>query len=208
MYDERNVVVVDLGGSILQGALVCIDEMGGIEMDVSGGIPAFGGVNFDNRVVEYWVKQFKGQDPASGCDDITKDVKAMARLRQKAEKAKIALYSSDPEVTSVKVEIKSLFKGRDFTETLTRTQFEKLSLDLFWFVIEVFPSLLDEVGLERTDITDVVLAGGSIRIPRIVEVLKETFRVKEVYDTSRVGVKAEEVAVYHAAYCGNRQFRD
>ncbi|KAG0281860.1 hypothetical protein BGZ96_001000 [Linnemannia gamsii] len=208
VYEDRNVVLVDLGGSSLQGSLVCIDEMGGVDMDMPGSNPNFGGVSFDNRIVKHWAEQFKAQDPASGCDGITKDVMAMTRLRREAEKAKIALYSSDPGVTSVKVEIKLLYKGRDFTETLTRTKFEQLNRALFWSVIEIFPSLLDECGLDRLDIRDIVLAGGSMRILRIVDILKETFGVKEVYDTSRVGSRRKRLLFTMRRTVGIVKFRD
>ncbi|KAG0319374.1 hypothetical protein BGZ97_002242 [Linnemannia gamsii] len=208
VHEERNVIVADLGGSSFHGALVTCDEMGGMEMQVSQCISKFGGADFDSRVVAYWVEQFKRRAQQQDVNDITRDFKAMTRLRHEAEKAKIALYSSTSGVTSIKVEIKSLFKGQDFNETLTRTKFEDLNQDLFWRVIEVFPGLLDECMMEREDITDIVLAGGSIRIPRIVDILKETFGVKEVYDSSKIGVKAEEVDVYHAAYCGYRELTD
>merc|ERR1719162_2224394 len=123
--------------------------------------------------------------------DISKDKRALAKLRREIEKAKRALSS----VHQVKVEIESLVDGEDFAETLTRARFEELNNDLFRKTLKPVNQVLKDAGMKKTDIHEIVLVGGSTRIPKVQQLIKDFFNGKE----PTRGINPDEAVAYGAA---------
>ena len=146
-----------------------------------------GGEDFDQRVMEHFLKLIKKK---SG-KDISKDSRATQKLRREVEKAKRALSSSH----QTRIEIESLVDGNDFSETLTRAKFEELNMDLFKNTMKPVQQVLNDAELTKKDIDDIVLVGGSTRIPKIKQLIKEFFNGKE----PRSGVNPDEAVAEGAA---------
>jgi len=127
--------------------------------------------------------------------DVSQDQRAIAKLRREVEKAKRALSS----VPQVKVEIESLFDGNDFSETLTRAKFEELNIDLFKKTLKPLENVLKDAALKKTDIQEIVLVGGSTRIPKVQQILKDFFNGKELNH----GVNPDEAVAHGAAVQGS-----
>jgi heat shock protein 5 len=183
---EKNIMVYDLGGGTFDVSILTIDN-GIFEVMATNGDTHLGGEDFDQRVMEFMLKQFKkktGKD-ASG------DKKAIQKLRLEVEKTKKLLSSQ----TQAKIEIESYFSGVDFSETLTRAKFEELNIDLFRKTLDPVKKVLEDAKLQKNQIHEIVLVGGSTRIPKVQQLLKEFFNGKE----PNRGINPDEAVAYGAA---------
>jgi len=149
-----------------------------------------GGQDFDQRVMQHFIKIIKTKTKV----DLSGDYRALAKLRREVEKAKRALST----VHQVKVEIESLVNGEDFSETLTRAKFEELNADLFKKTLKPVQQVLEDSGLKKSDIHEIVLVGGSTRIPKVQELIKDFFNGKE----PNRGINPDEAVAYGAAVQG------
>jgi len=184
--DEKNVLVFDLGGGTFDVSLLSVTD-GVFEVLSTNGDTHLGGEDFDQRVMEYFMKVIKKKTGK----DIRQDTRALQKLRREVEKAKRALSSSH----QTRIEIESLIDGEDFSETLTRAKFEELNMDLFKDTLKPVKKVLDDAELNKGDITDVILVGGSTRIPKVRQLVKEFFKGKE----PRGGVNPDEAVAEGAA---------
>jgi len=183
---EKNILVYDLGGGTFDVSLLTIDN-GVFEVVATSGDTHLGGEDFDQRVMQHFVEKWK---KANG-DDISKDKKAVQKLRKEVEKAKRAL-SSTP---SVQVRIESLLNGKDLDESLTRAKFETLNADLFEKTLTPVRDVLKDSKMSKSEIHEIVLVGGSTRIPKVQSLIKDFFNGKE---PSR-GINPDEAVAYGAA---------
>merc|ERR1719431_570057 len=183
---EKNVLVFDLGGGTFDVSLLTIDN-GVFEVVATNGDTHLGGEDFDQRVMEHFIKLYKKKKGK----DLRKDVRAVQKLRREVEKAKRALSAA----LQVRVEVESLFEGEDFSETLTRAKFEELYMDLFKGTLKPVQKVLEDADLTKKEIDEIVLVGGSTRIPNVQSLVKEFFNGKE---PSR-GINPDEAVAYGAA---------
>jgi len=183
---EKNVLVFDLGGGTFDVSLLTIDN-GVFEVVATNGDTHLGGEDFDQRVMDHFIKLYKKKKGK----DLRKDVRAVQKLRREVEKAKRALSAAH----QVRVEVESLFDGEDFSETLTRAKFEELNMDLFRGTLKPVQKVLEDADLGKKDIDEIVLVGGSTRIPKIQSLVKEFFNGKE---PSR-GINPDEAVAFGAA---------
>ncbi|KAK4129478.1 heat shock protein 70 [Parathielavia appendiculata] len=163
---EHTVLVYDLGGGTFDVSLLSLED-GSFEVLATAGNTRLGGEDFDNRVISHLARTFKKKHQL----DLTQDPKAMGKLKREAEKAKRTLSSQ----LSTRIEIESLFDGIDFSETLTRSRFEELNMDLFRKTLAPVEQVLKDAKKDRVDVTDIVLVGGSTRIPRIRALVEDFF---------------------------------
>merc|ERR1711953_1115015 len=140
----------------------------------------------DQRVIEHFVKQFKRKHKI----DIKKNNRALAKLRREVEKAKRALSSTH----QVKIDIESFVQGMDFSESLTRARFEELCNDLFRKTLKPVATVMKDSGLKKSEIDEIVLVGGSTRIPKIQKLVKDFFNGKE----PNRGINPDEAVAYGA----------
>ena len=185
---ERQVLVYDLGGGTFDVSILTLDE-GVFEVQATAGDTHLGGEDFDNRVINYLAKKYNKANDV----DITKDQKTMGKLKREVEKAKRTLSSQK----STKIEIESFHKGKDFSETLTRAKFEELNNDLFKKTLKPVEQVLKDAKMKKSDIDDIVLVGGSTRIPKVQAMLEEFFGKK-----ARKDVNPDEAVAYGAAVQG------
>jgi len=183
---EKNILVFDLGGGTFDVSLLTIDS-GVFEVVATSGDTHLGGEDFDQRVMEHFIKLYKKKKGK----DIRKDNRAVQKLRREVEKAKRSLSASH----QVRIEIESFFDGDDFSETLTRAKFEELNMDLFRSTMKPVQKVLDDSDLQKKEIDEIVLVGGSTRIPKVQQLVKEFFNGKE---PSR-GINPDEAVAYGAA---------
>lgn len=183
---EKNVLVFDLGGGTFDVSLLTIDN-GVFEVVATNGDTHLGGEDFDQRVMEHFMKVYKKKTGK----DIRKDHRAVQKLRREVEKAKRTLSTAH----QARIEIESFFEGDDFSETLTRAKFEELNMDLFRSTMKPVQKVLEDADLQKKDIHEIVLVGGSTRIPKIQQLVKEFFNGKE---PSR-GINPDEAVAYGAA---------
>merc|ERR1711863_180462 len=183
---EKNVLVFDLGGGTFDVSLLTIDN-GVFEVVSTNGDTHLGGEDFDQRVMEHFIKLYKKKKGK----DLRKDVRAVQKLRREVEKAKRALSASH----QVRVEVESLFEGEDFSETLTRAKFEELNMDLFRSTMKPVGKVLEDADMTKKEVDEIVLVGGSTRIPKVQQLVKEFFNGKE---PSR-GINPDEAVAYGAA---------
>merc|ERR1712047_131602 len=184
--EERNVLVFDLGGGTFDVSLLTIAD-GVFEVVATNGDTHLGGEDFDQRVMDHFIKLFKKKTGK----DLRKDVRAVQKLRREVEKAKRALSAAH----QVRVEVESLFEGEDFSETLTRAKFEELNMDLFRGTLKPVQKVLEDADLTKKEVDEIVLVGGSTRIPKVQSLVKEFFNGKE---PSR-GINPDEAVAYGAA---------
>ncbi|GAA5825758.1 hypothetical protein JCM5353_001415 [Sporobolomyces roseus] len=187
---ERTIIVYDLGGGTFDVSLLSIDD-GVFEVLSTAGDTHLGGEDFDNRVIDHFVKTWKRKHDGQ---DITKNLRTMGKLKREVEKAKRTLSSQ----MSTKVEVESFFDGQDLSETLTRAKFEELNMDLFRKTMKPVEQVLKDAGVKKEAVDDIVLVGGSTRIPRVQELLKEYFNGKE----PTKGINPDEAVAYGAAVQG------
>ena len=153
---EKNILVYDLGGGTFDVSLLTIDN-GVFEVVATNGDTHLGGEDFDQRVMQHFIKLFEKKHGK----DMSKDKRSIQKLRREVEKTKRALSSTH----QARLEIEALFDGVDFSETLTRARFEELNNDLFKNTLGPVKQVLEDSGLKKTQIDEIVLVGGSTRIP-------------------------------------------
>ena len=187
--DEKNIVVFDLGGGTFDVSILTIDN-GVFEVLATAGDTHLGGEDFDQRVTDHFCKSFKKKNNV----DIKTDVRALQKLKSEVEKAKRDLST----VQQVKIVIESLIDGIDFEETLTRAKFEELCNDLFKNTLKPVETVMDDSGLKRSEIDEIVLVGGSTRIPKVQQLIKDFFNGKE----PNRGINPDEAVAYGAAVQG------
>ncbi|CAM0901793.1 unnamed protein product [Alopecurus aequalis] len=188
--NEKNVLVFDLGGGTFDVSVLALD--GGVfEVLATNGDTHLGGEDFDQRVMDYFIKLVKRKHGV----DVSGDGRALGKLRREVERAKRALSNQH----QVRVEIESLVNGVDLSEPLTRARFEELNADLFRKTMAPVKKAMADAGLSKGDIDEVVLVGGSTRIPKVQQLLKDYFDGKEPHR----GVNPDEAVAYGAAVQGS-----
>jgi len=186
---ESNVLVFDLGGGTHDVSLLNID--GGVfEVRATSGNTHLGGEDFDQRVMQYFIKMIQKK----GGVDISGDKRALQKLRKEVERVKRALSSQQ----QARVDIDDLVNGFDFSETLTRARFEELNHDLFKKTLGPVDRVLEDAGLSKEEVDEIVLVGGSTRIPKIQQLISEYFGGKELAR----GINPDEAVAYGAAIKG------
>lgn len=186
---EKNILVFDLGGGTFDVTLLTID--GGVfEVLATNGDTHLGGEDFDQRVMKFFIKKFKKAHKK----DITTDKRAMQKLRREVERVKRSLSTQH----QARLEVESLFDGIDFSETLTRARFEELNLDLFKKTLQPVAKVISDAGLKKSEVDEIVLVGGSTRIPKVQQLIKDYFNGKE----PNRGINPDEAVAYGAAVQG------
>ena len=183
---EKNILVFDLGGGTFDVTLLTIDN-GVFEVLATNGDTHLGGEDFDQRVMKYFLKKFKKTHGT----DASKDKKAVQKLRREVERVKRALSSE----VSARLDIESFHDGIDFSETLTRARFEELNVDLFKKTLKPVQKVMADAGLKKSEVDEIVLVGGSTRIPKVQQMIKDFFNGKE----PNRGVNPDEAVAYGAA---------
>lgn len=182
---EKNVLIYDLGGGTFDVSLLTIDD-GIFEVKATAGDTHLGGEDFDNILVNHFVNEFKRKHKK----DMSQNQRALRRMRNACEKAKRTLSSS----TTAQLEIDSLFDGIDFTTSLTRARFEELCSSHFRRTIDPVEKVLKDSGMSKSSINEIVLVGGSTRIPKIQTLLQEFFNGKELCKS----INPDEAVAYGA----------
>ncbi|CAH2992369.1 unnamed protein product [Chilo suppressalis] len=184
---ERNVLIFDLGGGTFDVSILTIDEGSLFEVKATAGDTHLGGEDFDNRLVNHLSEEFKRKYRK----DIRSNPRALRRLRTAAERAKRTLSSS----TEATIEIDALHEGIDFYTRVSRARFEELNADLFRGTLEPVEKALKDAKLDKSSIHDVVLVGGSTRIPKIQSMLQNFFCGKQL----NLSINPDEAVAYGAA---------
>ncbi|XP_037332687.1 heat shock 70 kDa protein 1 [Pungitius pungitius] len=183
---ERNVLIFDLGGGTFDVSILTIED-GIFEVKATAGDTHLGGEDFDNRMVNHFVEEFRRKHKK----DIGQNKRALRRLRTACERAKRTLSSS----SQASIEIDSLFEGVDFYTSVTRARFEELCSDLFRGTLEPVQKALNDAKMDKGQIHDVVLVGGSTRIPKIQKLLQDFFNGRELNKS----INPDEAVAYGAA---------
>jgi L1 cell adhesion molecule like protein len=183
---ERNVLVFDLGGGTCNVSLLTIDE-GVFEVIAVAGNNHLGGEDFDDRLINHLVQEFKNKFKK----DLISDMRALCRLRKQCEHAKCILSSS----FSVDIVIDTLFDDIDFSTSLTRDKFEELNQDLFQSAMKPIEKVLCDAQIEKSQVHEIVLVGGSTRIHKIQKMVSEFFNGKE----PNKSINPDEAVAYGAA---------
>jgi heat shock protein 1/8 len=183
---ERNVLIFDLGGGTFDVSVLTLEE-GLFEVLATNGHTHLGGEDFDNRLVEYCAGEFRRKNNL----DLKENPKALRRVRAACEKAKRALSAS----TQATVDIDALMDGRDLNVTITRAKFEELCGDLFKKCITPLDNVIKDAKISKSQIHDVVLVGGSTRIPKVISMVQEYFNGKE----PNRSINPDEAVAYGAA---------
>uniref|UniRef100_A0A023GLJ3 Putative heat shock protein n=1 Tax=Amblyomma triste TaxID=251400 RepID=A0A023GLJ3_AMBTT len=184
---EKNILIFDLGGGTFDVSILTIDEGSMFEVRSTAGDTHLGGEDFDNRLVNYFVEEFKRKHKR----DLKTNTRAIRRLRTACERAKRTLSSS----SEASIEIDALFEGIDFYSKITRARFEEMCMDLFRSTLEPVEKALQDSKLSKSQIHDIVLVGGSTRIPRIQKLLKDFFNGKDL----AMSINPDEAVAYGAA---------
>ncbi|CEG72248.1 Putative Heat shock protein 70 (Fragment) [Rhizopus microsporus] len=183
---EANVLIFDLGGGTFDVSLLTIEE-GIFEVKATAGDTHLGGEDFDNRLVDHFIQEFKRKFKK----DISGNARAVRRLRTACERAKRTLSSA----AQTSIEIDSLFEGIDFYTSLTRARFEELNQDLFRSTMEPVEKVLRDAKIDKSQVHDIVLVGGSTRIPKIQKMVSDFFNGKE----PNKSINPDEAVAYGAA---------
>jgi L1 cell adhesion molecule like protein len=183
---ERNVLIFDLGGGTFDVSILTIED-GIFEVKSTAGDTHLGGEDFDNRMVSHFVEEFKRKQKK----DLSTNKRAIRRLRTACERAKRTLSAS----TQANIEIDSLFEGIDFYTSITRARFEELNADLFRSTMEPVEKALRDAKMDKSSIHDIVLVGGSTRIPKVQKLLQDFFNGKELNKS----INPDEAVAYGAA---------
>jgi len=183
---ECNVLIFDLGGGTFDVSLLTIDD-GIFEVKATAGDTHLGGEDFDNRLVNHFVQEFKRKHKK----DLTGNARSMRRLRTACERAKRNLSSS----ANASIEIDSLFEGVDFYSSITRARFEDLCADLFRGTLEPVEKVLRDSKIDKGSVHEVVMVGGSTRIPKVNELISGFFNGKEPARS----INPDEAVAYGAA---------
>ncbi|EFA86375.1 heat shock protein [Heterostelium album PN500] len=183
---ERHILIFDLGGGTFDVSLLTIED-GVFEVKATAGDTHLGGEDFDNRMVNHFVEEFKRKHKK----DLMTNQRALRRLRTACERAKRTLSSS----AQASIEIDSLFEGIDFYTSITRARFEELNADLFRGCIEPVEKVIRDSKLAKGAINEIVLVGGSTRIPKVQQLLQDFFNGKELNKS----INPDEAVAYGAA---------
>ena len=183
---EKNILIFDCGGGTFDLSILNIDD-GVFEVKSTAGDTHLGGEDFDNRLVNYFITEFRRKHKK----DLSNNKRSLRRLRTSCEKAKRTLSSS----TSASIEIDALYEGIDFYTKITRAKFEQLCDDLFRRCLDPVATVLRDAKLDKGDIDDIVLVGGSTRIPKIQSMLSRFFNGKELCKS----INPDEAVAYGAA---------
>ena len=183
---EKNILIFDLGGGTFDVSILTIEE-GIFEVKSTAGDTHLGGEDFDNRLVTHFVEEFKRKYKK----DISQNKRAIRRLRTACERAKRTLSSS----AQANVEIDSLNEGVDFYTSITRARFEELCADMFRGTLEPVEKALRDAKLDKAQIHEIVLVGGSTRIPKVQKLLQDFFNGKELNKS----INPDEAVAYGAA---------
>ncbi|KAK2155423.1 hypothetical protein LSH36_241g07009 [Paralvinella palmiformis] len=184
---EKNVLIFDLGGGTFDVSILSIADGSLFEVKSTAGDTHLGGEDFDNRLVNHFIKEFFRKYKK----DISNNPRAIRRLRTACERAKRTLSTS----TQSNIEIDSLYEGIDFYTTITRARFEELCSDLFRSTLEPVEKALRDAKMDKSKIDEVVLVGGSTRIPKIQKLLQEFMNGKELNKS----INPDEAVAYGAA---------
>ena len=184
---EKNVLIFDLGGGTFDVSVLTIDEGSMFEVRATAGDTHLGGEDFDNRMLNFFIQEFKRKHRK----DIGNSPRALRRLRTACERAKRTLSSS----TDAAVEIDALFEGVDFYSKISRARFEELCADLFRSTLEPVEKALRDAKMDKSQIHEVVLVGGSTRIPKIQKLLQDFFNGKNLNKS----INPDEAVAYGAA---------
>ena len=185
--EDRNVLIFDLGGGTFDLSLFTISEGSFFEVRSTAGDTHLGGEDFDNRLVKHFVSEFKRKNRK----DMSNNPRAIRRLRTACERAKRTLSSS----TEAAIEIDALHEGIDFYSKITRARFEELCQDLFRSTLELVKKVLRDAQMDKGSVHDVVLVGGSTRIPKIQKLLQDFFNGKKLNKS----INPDEAVAYGAA---------
>ncbi|KAK0670891.1 heat shock protein 70 family [Cercophora samala] len=183
---ERNVLIFDLGGGTFDVSLLTIEE-GIFEVKSTAGDTHLGGEDFDNRLVSFFCSEFKRKHKK----DLSGNPRALRRLRTACERAKRTLSSS----AQTSIEIDSLFEGIDFYTSITRARFEELCQDLFRSTLQPVDRVLTDAKIDKSQVHEIVLVGGSTRIPRVQKLITDYFNGKE----PNKSINPDEAVAYGAA---------
>merc|ERR1712188_879 len=183
---ETNVLIFDLGGGTFDVSLLTIDD-GIFEVKATAGDTHLGGEDFDNRLVNHFTQEFKRKYKK----DMSSNPRAMRRLRTACERAKRNLSSS----ANASIEVDSLFEGHDFYSSITRARFEDLCADLFRATLEPVEKVLKDSKIDKGSVHEVVMVGGSTRIPKVNELITQFFNGKEPCRS----INPDEAVAYGAA---------
>merc|ERR1712072_857175 len=179
----------DLGGGTFDVSLLTLDD-GVFEVIATNADTHLGGEDFDQRTMEYFMRMFKKKTGA----DMSKDKRSIQKLRREVEKAKRALSTSH----QVRVEVEALYDGQDLSETLTRARFEELCNDLFRKTLGPVDKVMQDGDMRKNQVDELVMVGGSTRIPKVQQLLKDFFNGKE----PNKGINPDEAVAYGAAVQG------
>jgi len=183
---EKNVLIFDLGGGTFDVSLLTIEE-GIFEVKATAGDTHLGGEDFDNRLVNHFVQEFKRKNKK----DLSSNARALRRLRTACERAKRTLSSA----AQTSIEIDSLFDGVDFYTSITRARFEELCQDLFRSTMDPVEKVLRDSKIDKASVHEIVLVGGSTRIPKIQKLVSDTFSGRE----PNRSINPDEAVAYGAA---------
>ena len=183
---EKNVLIYDLGGGTFDVTLLTIED-GVFEVKATAGDTHLGGEDFDRRLVEHCINDFKRKNKL----DITDNKRSIRRLQTACEQAKKTLSSS----TSSTIEVDSLYQGVDYNTVLTRARFEDLCSDLFKKTFDPVESVLRDAKISKNQVHDIVLVGGSTRIPKIQNQLSSFFNEKQLIQDTDVSIANDWVHV-------------
>jgi molecular chaperone DnaK (HSP70) len=186
---EETILVFDLGGGTFDVTLLHIDN-GVFEVKATSGNTHLGGEDFDQRMMDFFIAQFKRKTGI----DISNDKRALQRLRKQCENAKRTLSTQ----TSATVDCEALSQGQDFSSTISRAKFEELNMDLFKKTIVPVTQVLKDAGVGKNEVDQVILVGGSTRIPKVQEMLSEYFNGKKLNKE----INPDEAVAYGAAVQG------
>ena len=186
---EQNVLIFDLGGGTFDVSILSIED-GVFEVKATGGDTRLGGEDFDNRMVEHFIAEFKRKHKK----DITDNKRAVRRLRTACERAKRTLSNS----TTANIEIDALYDGVDFYSSITRARFEELCADYFRSTLEPVEKCLRDAKMDKSQIHEIVLVGGSTRIPKVQKLLQDFFGGRELNKS----INPDEAVAYGAAVQG------
>jgi len=184
-----NVLIFDLGGGTFDVSLLTIEE-GIFEVKATAGDTHLGGEDFDSRMVNHFVQEFKRKHKL----DLSGNPRALRRLRTACERAKRTLSSS----TSASIEIDALYEGIDFYTSITRALFENMNQDLFRKCLQPVEKVLRDARMDKGSVDEIVLVGGSTRIPKVQQLLQEFFNGKELCKS----INPDEAVAYGAAVQG------
>eukprot|EP01098_Paradermamoeba_levis_P004992 TRINITY_DN211_c0_g2_i2.p1 TRINITY_DN211_c0_g2~~TRINITY_DN211_c0_g2_i2.p1 ORF type:complete len:675 (-),score=321.95 TRINITY_DN211_c0_g2_i2:153-2177(-) len=183
---EKNVLIFDLGGGTFDVSLLSIED-GFFEVKATGGNTHLGGEDFDNRMVEFFTSEFQRKHKK----DLSSNPRALRRLRTACERAKRTLSSQ----AQASIEIDSLFDGIDFYSSITRARFEELNADLFKSTLDPVEKVIRDAKVSKASVNEIVLVGGSTRIPKVQQLLQDFFNGKELNKS----INPDEAVAFGAA---------